>query len=110
MLKKFWRFLWGAPEPDTTLEVLRIIVSNQEKSQVAMMNAVQATVAASEKQAEVLTNYLKLFQTPGDPSHWTEPTPEEEGEQSMKEMGFNPKGDWTETQQAEWTLANLHRL
>lgn len=110
MLKRLWRYVWGNPDPDTSLEMLRVIVENQEKSQASMMRAVEATIAASEKQAEVLSNYLKLFQSPGEPQAWTEQTPEEEGERSMKEMGFNPNNDWTETQQAEWVLANIGRM
>lgn len=110
MLKRLWRYIWGEPDPDTALEMLRIIVENQEKVHTSVMGAVAATVAASEKQAEVLAGYLKLFQTPGDPQAWKEPTPEEEGERSMKALGFDPDGKWSEAEMAEWVLKNIDKL
>lgn len=108
MLKKLWRYVWGEPDPDTTLEMMKIIVENQEKSQQAMMSAVTSVIQASEKQGEVLGQYLKLFQSSGDPQAWTEPTPEDASVTEMKEMGFDPT--WTEAEQAEWVLANIGRL
>jgi len=110
MLKRFWRWFYGEPEPDATMEMMKIIVQNQERTQQAMMAAVTQTIAAGEKQAEVLSAYLKLFSSPGEPQAWTEQTPAEEGEKSMKEMGFNPGGNWSESQQAEWVLAHIQDL
>jgi hypothetical protein len=110
MLKRFWRWLYGEPEPDTTMEMMRIIVQNQERTQTAMMAAVTQTIAAGEKQAEVLSQYLKLFSGSGEPTSWTEQTPAEEGSKDMKAMGFNPEGKWTEAEQAEWILGHLEQL
>src|SRR5688572_9273196 len=107
MLKKLWRWLWGEPDPDTSLEMLRIIVANQEKTQHAMMTAVESIVEAGNKQADVLSNYLKLFQNAGTPEKWDEPTPEEESQRSMKAMGFD--SEWSEDKQAEWVLANIDK-
>jgi len=107
-LKQVWRKVWGEPDPDTTLEMMRIIVENQEKSQNAMMAAVTATIHASEKQAEVLSQYLKLFQSTGNPEAWTEDTPQDASTKEMQAMGFDPK--WDEAKQAEWVLAHIESL
>lgn len=108
MLKKLWRRVWGEPDPDTTLEMMRIIVENQEKSQNAMMSAVTSIIHASEKQAEVLSTYLKLFQSAGDPQAWQEETPQDASTKEMMAMGFDPK--WPEAQQAEWVLKHIESL
>lgn len=108
MIKKFWAWFWGEPQPDVALEMLKVLVQNQEKTQQAMMGAVDTVVSASVKQAEVLSNYIKLFQSPGAPESWKEDTPEEESQKSMKEMGFN--SEWTEAQQAQWVIDHINSL
>lgn len=109
MLKTFWRYLWGEPDPDTSLEILRIIVENQEKTQAAVMNAVNSMAQASDKQAEVLSSYLKLFNGAGDPTSWKEDeTKEAENKASLTEMGLDLS--WDEAKQAEWVLANIDKL
>lgn len=108
MLKKLWRWFYGEPEPDTVLEMMRVIVQNQEKSQVAMMSAVQSTIDAGARQAEVLASYLKLFQSPGDPQSWKESTPEDESVTDMKSKGFD--ASWPEDKQAEWVLAHIGEI
>ncbi len=108
MLKRFWRWFYGEPDPDTTLEMLRIIVQNQEKTQLQMMAAVNSVVEAGQKQSEVLGAYLKLFQNSGDPQTWVESTPEEESQKAMEAMGFDAK--WPEDKQAEWVLAHIDKL
>lgn len=73
-----------------------------------MMDAVTATIEASEKQAEVLGKYLDLFKQPGDTSAWVEKSPSEAGSAEMIAMGFDPT--WSEAAQAEWVLAHLDKL
>jgi hypothetical protein len=88
----------------------RLVMENQEKSQQMMMTAVESTVEAGKKQADVLTSYLKLFQpsTVDAPSSWQETTDEELSQKGMQEMGFDPT--WPEAKQAEWVLANINRI
>ena len=107
MLKRFWRWLWGQPEPDKLAALMEIVIANQEKTFQGVLNAVAQIGQASEKQAEVLSQYLKLFQTPGDPTRW-EHDPEAENNEDLTKMGF-PSGG-TDSEQASWVLDNISRL
>lgn len=107
MLRKWWRLVWGEPEPDTTLALLQILVDNQERGQQAMLSAVSGITLVAEKQAEVLGQYLKLFNTPGEPRQW-ERNIEEENTQELVSKGFPIKG--SEVEQAEWVLDHLESV
>lgn len=107
MLKRFWCYLFGEPEPDKLTALMEIIIENQEKTFQGVMNAVNSIGQASEKQAEVLSQYLKLFSTPGEPTRW-EHDAVAENTREMEELGF-PSGG-TEAEQAQWVLDNLERL
>jgi hypothetical protein len=98
---------WWNRKPDPFLARLDIILESQERTQLAFIQAVKAMADASSKQAEVLTQYLKLFQTPGEPQVWRA-NPEKENEVELLAAGF-PK-DGTEAEQAEWALQHLDIL
>lgn len=102
MLRRFWVWLWG---PSPLMIELAKMGEQQERLTQTVMHTVQQLGAASEKQAEVLGMYLKLFQTPGDPQRWEH---DEQGENSrvLAAKGF-PAGD-DEAAQAQWVLDHMH--
>ena len=109
MLKKLWRLIWGEPDPDKLMAMFEILMEKQDKTQAMVFRAVQSIGDASTKQAEVLSQYLKLFQTPGEPQHWTFDQDQEVANlEELEKSGFPKEG--TEKEQAEWVLANLERL
>lgn len=77
-----------------------------------MLTAVATISEASSKQSEVLGEYLKLFNTPGEPTHWRHPDSDEVDEgknlEEMAKLGFPAKG--TEAEQAQWVLDNIEKL
>ena len=106
MLKWLWRLIYGEPSPDRTQVLLEILIQNQEKTTQAVMNAVAQIGEASQKQADVLNSYLKLFQTPGEPQHWEQDEFDaERNEADLIKQGYPVKG--TEAEQAEWVLGHL---
>lgn len=107
MLRKWWRCLWGQPEIDPLVETMRLLVQSNSKNNEMTMEMVTAMGEASQKQAEVLNSYLKLFQTPGEPQRW-EHDPIQQNEDELTEAGF--PSDATEHEQAKWVLDNLERL
>lgn len=107
MLKKLWRWLVGTSGPSRTDVLLEILIENQQKTTQAVMNAVAQIGEASSKQAEVLSQYLKLFQTPGEPQRWTEDM-EQDNKDELLASGFPAEA--SEEEQAKWVLNNLDRL
>lgn len=105
-----WKF-WDTPtkvDPAIELlELLKIVIENQEKTQSQFMVGVNAMAEASAKQAEVLSQYLKLFQSPGEPDRWVYEM-EEENKQELAKQGFPAEG--SEAEMAEWVLRHMGAL
>lgn len=107
MLLKLWRWLIGTPSPSRTDVLLETLIESQGRTQQAMLTAIAAIEHTAERQAEVLSQYLKLFQTPGEPERWTFDM-EQENKAELAKLGF-PSGA-TEAEQAEWVLTHLEQL
>ncbi len=107
MLRRLWRWLWGEPEIDPLVETMRLLVQSNAKNNEMTMEMVTAMGEASQKQADVLNSYLKLFQTPGEPQRWKF-DPVQQNEEELTAAGF--PSDASEREQAEWVLDNLQDL
>jgi ribosomal protein S12 methylthiotransferase accessory factor YcaO len=86
---------------------INTMIASHDKTNLAVMTAVTEMAQASAKQADVLNQYLKLFQSPEDPVRW-ERDPEQENQDQLIKMGF-PK-DGTDSEQAAWVLDNISSL
>jgi hypothetical protein len=105
MLMWLWRLLiTGTPGPSRTDVLLQTLIEQQSKTNDALFNAVAQIGEASQRQAEVLNSYLKLFQGPGEPQRWVD-EPEEHNAADLIKQGY-PK-DGSEAEQAEWVLKHL---
>lgn len=92
---------------DTTLQVIELVKDMMQHSQemnLRTVAAVESMTITSQKHADILSKYLDLFQSPGEPRRWVD-EPEKANEKAMLDRGF-PK-DASEAEQAEWVLANL---
>src|SRR3990167_7006651 len=107
MLRKWWRYIVGTPNPSPIELLVKAFVENQEKSQQLIFNAVTVIGEASSKQAEVLQAYLKLFSGTGEPQRW-ERDMVQENVDDLTARGFPTNG--TEITQAEWVLAHINEL
>ena len=107
MLRRLWRWVWGEPEIDPLVETMRLLVQSNSKNNEMTMEMVTAMGEASQKQAEVLNSYLKLFQEPGEPRRW-EYDPIEQNTEELTAAGFPFAG--TDHEQTEWVLDNLERV
>lgn len=106
MLRRFWVWLMGPAEPNPLFAVMEQLLLNQERANSQTFEAIQAMNTTSQKQAEVMQSYLKLF-TPNTAdaarNGWREG--EEKEDIGITHPGF-PK-DGSEAEQAEWVLAHL---
>lgn len=84
--------------------VINALIESQNKTNLAVMEAVGQMASTAGKQAEVLDSYLKLFKTEEAPSRW-EPDPEGDNMRDLERAGFPKTG--TEAEQAEWVLQHL---
>jgi hypothetical protein len=112
MLRRLWRWLFGTPDPSRVDVLLETLIESQGRVQQAMLQAVATISEASSKQSEVLGEYLKLFNQPGDPQGWRHPADDEVDEErnlaDLARMGFPKEG--TEAEQAKWVLDNIEKL
>ena len=108
-LKQLWREFYGKPGPNETVEMLKVMLSNQDAMQERVFLAIGKIAEASQKQADVLTQYLKLFQTTGNevPERW-ENQPDMLTLEDMVKNGM-PK-DADEKTQARWVLEHLDKI
>lgn len=109
-IKQMWRKVWGDPEPNHIVEMLKLTLANQEATQEKVFEAIGKIAEASQKQADVLGQYLKLFQpaSEGDqPERWEY----QPNKLTLEEMVLHglPK-DANEKQQAEWILDHLNKI
>ena len=98
---------WFEKKPDPTVELMKIIIENQERTQAQFMLAVNSMAQASTKQAEILGEYLKMFQTPGEPIKW-EYDLEESNIKEMTDKGYPREG--TEQEQIQWLFDHTGEL
>lgn len=92
---------------DHLMATLNILIDGQQRTNQAVMQAVSAMSDASKQQSEVLSKYLDLFKTPGEPQRWTDDI-EVTNKEELYKLGFPAEG--TEAEQAQWVLDNLEKL
>jgi hypothetical protein len=87
--------------------LLETLIESQQRTQTAMLEAVAQISQSSIKQSEVLAQYLKLFQTPGEPVGWRhdDEVDEAANNDDLMKMGFPVNG--SESEQAEFVLNHL---
>lgn len=111
MMRRLWRWLVGNPEPDRLQALVEILIESQQRTQQATLNAIATISNSAEAQAKVLAEYLKLFQTPGEPTSRTfdpDVVDEDANKEELAKMGFPVAG--TEKEQADWVLKNIDRM
>lgn len=105
MLRTFWRWLFGPSIAETLLNRLDQQVADNRAAQEKMMNgmfdSMKSVADASTQQSQVLSQYLKLFQTSDQPTSW-QYDQEELNKKAWEKAGFPV--DKTEKEQAEWVL------
>lgn len=107
MLKRLWEYIWGPSRSDV---MFKMILDNQDRSQQLLFQAVSAITSASGEQAKVLGEYLKLFNTPGDPGHWVQEENQMSDEEN-KRIGFpDDFAQLSDKEQAEWILDHIDRM
>ncbi len=106
-IRQLWTKIIGEKPEDPLVRVLEMIAENQKTTTESVMGAVKAIGEASQKQAQVLESYLKLFSTPGEPQRW-ENDPTALNESQLIAAGFPKEG--SEAEQAQWILDNLDRI
>lgn len=102
-----WNPFKRTPKQDTTLKVIELVqemMTHSQEMNLRTVAAVESMTVTSQKHADILSKYLGLFQSPGEPRRWVD-EPEAENEKALLDRGF-PK-DASEQEQAEWVLANL---
>lgn len=102
-----WNPFKRKPIEDTTLKVIELVkdmLHNSQEMNLRTVAAVESMTITSQKHADILSKYLDLFQSPGEPTRWVD-EPEKENEKDLINRGF-PK-DASDQEQAEWILANL---
>lgn len=112
MLRQVWRWLFGTPDPSRVDVLLETLIESQGRVQQAMLQAVATISAASAQQSQVLGEYLKLFNQPGEPQGWRHAAEDEIDEDANKrdlaKIGFPLGAD--EATQAKWVLDNIEKL
>lgn len=97
-----------AKSDEKMLATFNILIENQTKTTQSVIAAVDTISNASSKQAEVLSKYLDLFKSPGDPQRWGEEDPEQTNIDELVKMGFPKEGD--DATQAKWVLDHIGEI